>query len=331
MENAEKVKRKSRYSAMERKKFPFIAITLLFPIAHLLIFWVYVNLDSILLAFRDTRNSNLMNNWPISTYSFEKLFSDLFSGHTQGQSTVRNLWVLLGKSVLIWTNAKIVCNLISMITAFMLTKHMFGSRFFRTIFYIPGIVGAVVFSTIMLELYRAGGPIPELLIKLGVKLPLGASRGGLLAAEETAYKTMLIQQLILGIGGGDMIMAGAYMKIPQEVFESADLDGCGFFRSTFQIAVPCVWSTVSTLFVFGLCGIFVADLSFYLYSSDGLFGLDNIGYYMYSLQVGIAKNPYNTWIYGYGAALGIMITLITVPLVLLGRFTLSKINDNIEF
>lgn len=320
-----------RYSAMEKKKFLFIAVTLLYPVVHLLIFWFYVNVDSIMLAFKDTRNSNLMNAWPWDFYSFQTVFRDLASGSTQGQSVVRNLWVLLGKSVLIWTNANIICNVISLLTAYILTKHMIGSRFFRTVFYIPGIVGAVVFSTIMMEIYKAGGPVPELFRSLGVKLPLGAQRGGMLASEETAYWTLIIQQFVLGIGGGNMIIAGAYMKIPQEIFESASLDGCGFFRETFRIAVPCIWTTVSTLMVFALCGIFVADLSFYLYSTGGAYGLDNIGYFMYSLQAGIAQNPYNTWIYGYGAALGILITVITIPVVYLGRFLLSKMSDNVEF
>ncbi len=323
--------KKFHYSAAERKKFPFVAITMLIPLAHIIVFWFYVNLSSILLAFQDTRSTALIDQWPMSLYSFEKVFNDIISGGTQGQSAVRNILVMLGKSVLMWTNANIVCNVISLLTCFMLTKHMIGSRFFRTVYYIPGIVGGVVFSTIMTELYKAGGPVPTLLQGLGIDFSIGVERGGLLADINTAFPTMLTQQFLFGIGGGSMIIAGAFMRIPEEVFESARMDGCGFFRETFQIAIPCAWPTISTLMVFALCSIFVSDIGLYLYSPDGLYGLESIGFYMYTLRVGLSNNPNNTWIYGYGAALGILITVITIPVVYIGRWILNKTNDNVEF
>ncbi len=332
MENIKQNKSKLlRYSKQDRRKFPFVYITLLLPVLHLLVFWFYVNVSSIMLAFQDTTEPSLMNNWPFSIASFERVLKDIFSGATHGQGSVRNILKLIGKSMLIWSNAHIVCNIISILTAFMLTKHMIGSRFFRTVYYIPGIVGGVVFSTIMLELYKAGGPIPELLKSWGVELPISATRGGLLASEDTAFITMLLQQFILGIGGGNMIIAGAYMRIPEEIFESARIDGCPFFREVFQIAVPCIWPTISTLMIFGLCSLFVADTSYYLYNPEGMYGMENMGFYLYTLRVGVSNNPNNTWLYGYGAALGIIITLITIPAVYLGRFILSKMNDTIEF
>ncbi len=327
----EKVKIKKqklfRYSAMEKRKFPFIIITLIVPIAHLLIFWVYVNFSSILLAFQDTTSVSQMNNWPLSFASFERLFGDIIRGNTYGSSVPRNILEMFGKSILMWFNANVVCNLISLLTCFMLTKHMVGSRIFRTIYYVPIIVGTVVFSTIMREMYMSEGPVATVVESLGIKL----RRGGLLSSDATAFPTMLTQQFIFGIGGGSMIIAGAFMRIPEEVFESAKIDGCGFFKETFKIAIPCAWPTISTLMVFSLCSIFVSDIGFYLYSPNGEHGLTSIGWYMYILRVGLADNSNNTWIYGYGAALGILITALTIPVVYLGKWILGKISDNVEF
>ncbi len=317
------------YSLNERRKFPFIIVTLAVPILHLLVFWVYVNFSSIMLAFQDTSNPALMNNWPTSFASFERIFRELASGSTQNGG--RNIWTMLGKSMLLWTNLHILSNVISLVTCFMLTKHMIGDRVFRTIFYIPGIVGAVVFSTIMKELYMSGGVVPTLLGGMGVDLPIGAERGGLLSDFSTAFSTLFTQQLVLGIAGGSMIIAGAYKRIPEEVFESAKIDGCGFFREAIQIAIPCAWPTISTLMVFSLCSFFVADINLYLYSPEGSYGLESIGFYMYTLRVGLSNDPNNTWLYGYSSAFGILVTAITIPVVYLGKWLLSKMGDDIQF
>ena len=130
-----------------------------------------------------------------------------------------------------------------------------------------------------------------------------------------------------------MVIAGAYMKIPEEVFESARLDGCGLFREAFSIAIPCIWPTISTLLTFSFCSIFVAGDSFYLYSNgSGANGLTSIGYYMHRLQVAISENVgSNTYLYGYASALGLVITIFTIPVVLLGKKVLGKINDVVDF
>lgn len=330
MKNESCIKQKRfHYSMNEKRKFPFIIITLAIPLAHLLVFWVYVHFEAILLAFKDTTNPELMNNWPLSFASFQKVIEEIISGSTQNGQ--RNLIVMLGKSVLLWTNLHVISNIISLVTCFILTKHMIGSRLFRTIYYIPGIVGAVVFSTIMKELYMADGVVTNLMVSLGVDLPVGAERGGLLSDVSTAFMTLFSQQFILGIAGGSMIIAGAYKRIPNEVFESASLDGCGFFGQAIKIAIPCAWPTISTLMVFSLCSIFICDINLYLYSPEGSYGLESMGFFMYTLRVGLSNNPYNSWLYGYSSALGILLTIITIPVVYLGKWILNKVSDNVEF
>lgn len=198
-------------------------------------------------------------------------------------------------------------------------------------YYIPSIVGAVVFSSVMKSMYAYNGPLMAIFDKLGIDLPTLARRNGLLGADETAYTTLLIQSFVFGIAGGHMIMASAYKKIPEEIFESAALDGCGFFRETFQIAIPCVWPTITTLITFALCSFFTCDMSFYLYSNgSGANGIVSVGFYLYKMQATIAETN-ATYLYGMASAFGILVTCATIPIVLLGRWGLSKLNDSVAF
>ncbi len=329
-ETKQKAERRSMYSKAERKKFPFVYAILAVPIIQILIFFFYVNFSAIILAFQDTKG-----NW--SFESIRRVIASFDAGnHEAGVSFLqgKSLFEYFGKSIIIWCVNNFLAFPIAILTSFMLTKHMIFSKFFRVVYQIPGIVGAVVFSAIMINIYKSDGPFMIIMTNMGIDMPVSALQSGLLRAEETAFITLLIQTFILGIAGGGLITASAFMSIPEEIFESARLEGCGFWRETFQIAVPCIWPTISTLLTFALCGFFVSDMSLYLYSGGtGQSGLVSVGYLMYRIEAGIAEEGTSLAgrkIYGYASALGVLITVVTIGFVYLGKWILGKINDTVE-
>lgn len=322
-----KKRRFGSYSAMEKQSFPFVYLILLFPILQFIVFWFYVNISSIGLAFQDEYGN----------FSFEYIvhvFESFKNGVDYTERTI-NPVLMLKNSVLLWLNIHGVGFAIAIVTSYMMTKHTVGSRAFRLVYQIPVIVGGVVFSSIMREVYQAGGPVLEAFKALGLYdgLPKFAKTDGLLGTRDTAFDTLMIQAFILTINGGHMILAGAFMKIPEEIFESAKLEGCGFFRETFQIAIPCIWPTISTLVTFSLCSFFVCDYNFYLYSDGtGRNGIVSIGFRLYKFTTTLALyNGEGRGLYNYASAFGMFITLITLPLVFFGKWLLGKINDNVEF
>lgn len=310
------------YSIKEIKKFPFVYLILAIPVLQVAIFFFYVNFSAIAMAFQDE-----YGNW-----GFQSLQRVVEAFANSKDLLGFNPWEMIWKSVAIWVNQNLVGFIISILTSYILTKHMIASKVFRLVYYIPGIVGAVVLSTVMKEMYAYDGIIIQILKEWNWDLPAKALRSGLLGAKETAFTTLMVQVFILSIAGGNMIMAGAYMKIPEEIFESAKLEGCGFFRETFQIAVPCIWPTISTLVIFSLCTLFTADYSMYLYSNgSGSNGMVSIGYYLYRYQVTLTQVGNGTYIYGYISAFGILITLITLPVVVISRKVLALAQDTVEF
>jgi ABC-type sugar transport system permease subunit len=173
--------------------------------------------------------------------------------------------------------------------------------------------------------------VTKVLIESCAEFPIQVIRNGLLGSKETAFWSVFFLNRIMGIAGGGMILAGAFMRVPNELFESAELDGCGFFRETFSIAIPCVWTTLSTMMVFDLCSFFTADMAMYVYSNGtGVFGLNSMGYYLYTFSVNVASGG-AIEIYHYASAVGFVITVMTVPLVLFGRWVMAKISDAVEY
>ena len=317
-------RKKQHYSTMEKKDFPFVALILAWPIAQILVFWVFINAQSIFMAFTDMEGN-------LSMQSINRLFSYIASGD-DGRGF--NIMELLGKSAFIWIITSVVLWAPNIVFTYMLSRHMVGSKIFRVIFQVPGIVGGVVVTTIFKELYAADSMVINLLQNLGMEFPRKVQINGLLGHDSTAFPTLMIQTIIYSFSGGGLILGGTFMRIPQEVLESAELDGCGFFREAFQISIPCAWPTISTLIIFSMTGIFVADLGFYLYSDGtGKFGMASIGYYMYSLRATISQvgGDQAQYLYGYASAFGLFITVITWPIVILSRWLLSKANDDVAF
>ena len=99
------------YSPLEKRKWPFVAIILLYPVVHVALFYLYVHLDAILIAFKDTKG-----NW--SFESFSRVFQGFFAG-CEPVSGI-NLAEYLLKSLLIWLNMNTICEVFSLVTVFML-------------------------------------------------------------------------------------------------------------------------------------------------------------------------------------------------------------------
>ena len=314
----------SLYSKRDKRSFPFVYAMLIIPIAHILVFYFYVNFSSFAMAFQDVEG-----NW--SLQSIQRVFQG-FIENVDKSGTAFKPRDMLGKSMFLWFILNVVCWVFGTFSAFILTKHMFCGKVYRIIYFIPGIVGGVVFSRVMRELYSVNGPIIQILKTMEVPLDPRVFKNGLLGAEQTAYPVMVLQAFIFSITGANMVVAGAFMRIPSEIFESAQLEGCGLLREAFQIAIPCAWPTISTLIVFSLCTFFTCDYGFYLYSGGtGAYGLTSIGFYLYQFQVTVSMMPDTKYLHGYVSAFGMVITFVTIPVVLLGRWVLGKINEGVDY
>ena len=133
----------------------------------------------------------------------------------------------------------------------------------------------------------------------------------------------------MGIVGNNAVLTGAYTRVPNELFESAELDGAGFFTQMFKIAIPCIWATVCTLLTFALCSIFTCDYNVWLFMGEnGGYDTETIGFQIFNLTYQISKNGSTD--YGYPAALGVVLTLFTLPVVLIGKWGLEKMSENVE-
>lgn len=311
---------KSKYTAEDRKAFGFCYLLLLIPVAQFIVFWVYVNCDSIFLAFRDGMGNFTLQN-----------FKDIWTAIVDQDQYGFNLGEIFGRTLLLWTSVNVICTPLIMFSTYVLYKKIFGHYVFRTIFAIPGILGAIIWTRLMCFIVSANGPIIPLAVKYGWGLPEDVIHNGLIANELTAFPTLLAINIIPNLVACNIILTGAFSRIPLEVFESARLDGASFIKVFIRISIPLAWPTIVVSFVSSLATIFTADGNVFLYTM-GNYKTSTMGFYLYYMVYRISESASaGNSVFGYPAAVGLVLTLMTMPIILVSKHFMEKFNKGVEY
>ena len=309
----------AKYSGFERRKFPFIYLFIAFPVLQFLVFWVYVNFSSIILAFQDG-DGNF--TWDC----FEMVFRAL--KEPQDYNLSLSLWETMKRSLFLWGLDFFILFPIGVTTTYVLYRRVWGHYVFRICYIIPSLMGAVMWTQLLCYMMQSGGLITELVKVLNI-VPGENFTNGLMSSPKTAFPAIVSIKVVMSLVGNNAVLTGAFSRVPDEIYESAELDGAGFWRTFVSIAVPCVWSTIATLMTFSLCSFLTADYNVFLFTGGaGVNNTSTVGFLLYSLTLDISKggDPF----YGYPAALGVFLTCLTLPIVLIGRKIIDSIFVDVE-
>ena len=141
------------------------------------------------------------------------------------------------------------------------------------------------------------------------------------------YITVVLFDIFIGFGTTTLIYTNKMSEISPEIYEAAKLDGISPIREFFNIALPFSYPTLSTFLVTSMAGIFTNQYNlFTFFASDlGTLKPGPIGYIIYnSIQQSAAQGIYDSPAFHETAALGIVCTLVIIPIVFGGRFLLEK-------
>ena len=128
--------------------------------------------------------------------------------------------------------------IISLAAALLLNTEIKGIEAYRTIFYIPSILGSNLAVVIMWQyLFTSGGLAEQLLAKTGSQ-PISWY------GESTPAMFIIILLRLWEFGSTMIIFLTALRDIPNELYEAAKVDGCGAVRSFFSITLPQLKSVI---------------------------------------------------------------------------------------
>ncbi len=306
-------KTKSRQLTKHQKDIRFVWLMLALPILQFIIFWIVPNISSILMAFQYPNSDGF-------TWINFKRFIDEWTKEGSGlPQTFMNTIILFFCTNFI--NLPIV-----MFLSFVLFKKIPGHRVFRVIFYLPSIIGGSVTAALFRYVVSTNGPVEHVLDWLGVGYSKQLS---LLGDGNTAFLMVIIYSLWTGVGLNMIMLTGAMNRIPEEVFESARLDGIGFWREFIQIVCPLIWPTLTTLLIFGMAGVFT-NYGAVMLLTPNISEASTIGWYIVRYTMNAGTGLTNE-VYNYPAAVGVIFTVIGLPMVLFVKWLCERIYSDVEY
>lgn len=298
---------------MPTSKKIFIISMLAYPIIHFLIFWVYINFNTIIKSFQgfSYKTGGEVFVGMTNYINFFKAFS---SQSGQLKHAVVN-------SLLFFVFNNFILLPISIVCAYLLFKKVFMEKVFRVIFFLPNIISVVVLTMVFYFMFHdTFGPLYSVMKSIGFNMP----ENGFFGTEGTAMVMIFVYCLWAGIGYNVLLLSGSIARIPTEVLEAGKIDGIGMMREFIQIVVPLIMSTVSTLFVTGSMVMFTLFLQPMLLTSGGP------NYSTYTIAYYIVELVNNNRLYDAAAA-GVISSIVGIPIIQGIKYLMEKITPNVEF
>lgn len=300
--------KKTKYNKGWLLKTIFLTAMLLFPLTQFAIFYVYMNFNNIMMAFKGMLPDG-------STY-FNGInnFIEVFNGvdsHLIQISFVNNF-----KSFFL---TLIIGMPLNILFGYYLYKRKFGSMAVRIIYMLPSMVSGVVMTMLFMKFVELGLPV---LVSAFTGMD-SSEFPNLIRNSNTAFGVQVFYILWLGFSTSLIIYSNAMFSIDEGIIEAGKIDGMTNIQELIYIIVPLIFPTLSTYLITGVSAILTTSGSLFLF-----YGLNDVPeetYFMgfYLFRIGKAGD---LTAYPIASAVSVLITVITVPLTLMVRWGLDKID-----
>ena len=242
--------------------------------------------------------------------NFKKLMSD------------QRFFVSFQNTILLIVIVTVFTLVLALLFAYILSRvRLKGQGLYRVIFYIPNILSIVVISAIFSAIYDPNHG----LLNSFLALFKGQADPVLWLGDQKIVIFSVAIALIWQAIGYYMVMYMASMaNVPESLYESAGLEGCGKLRQFFTITLPLIWNNIRTTLTFFI--ISTINLSFLLVRAMTGGGPDGSSEVFLSYMY---KQAYTNSSYGYGMAIGVIVFLFSFALA--GIVNLATKREVLEY
>ncbi len=273
---------------------------LLLPAALFFILFQYGPMSGVILAFK--KYNARLGVWG-SPYVGLANFQRIFTTAT-AMTAIKNTFVI-NFSRLIWQfPAAIILAL--------LLNEMRGSkvkRIYQTVYTFPHFLSWVIVSTLLSNFFSNGGMINTMISRCG------GERIDFLANASWFRPFLYLTHNWKEMGWDSILYMAAIAAIDPSLYEAATVDGAGRWKQVIHITVPCISSTIITLFILQVGRIMNAGFEQIFYMQNpAVKGVSEIlDTYVYNITFKAVPN------YGFSTAVGLFKSVINLVMLLLAN------------
>ena len=141
----------------------------------------------------------------------------------------------------------IVINVLAFAVAYALTRGIRGSNLFRTVFFMPNLIGGIVLGYIWSMIFDG------ILSRYGTSIVLSSTYG---------YWGLIILMSWQQIGYMMIIYIAGLQSVPEELIEAGKIDGANGWQSLWRITIPSVMPSIT------ICSFLTLTNSFKLFDQN---------------------------------------------------------------
>lgn len=223
-----------------------------------------------------------------------------------GQAS-RDNYAALGRTLIFSFFVTTIQFTLGLLLALLVNQKLRGVNFFRTLFFMPVILGAVIIGLIWsLFLYPLGGPLAKVFALFGMQSEF-------LGGQPTvAMAWVIIIQIWANLGVTMMIFLAGLQTIPSELYEAARIDGASSWQVFKNVTWPLLTLSINTNLLLCIIGSLQAWQLFLV-----LLGYRNgtqvLGYLIFAQGFGQTSGSVTSaFRQGYAAAASIVLFILVL-------------------
>ena len=256
---------------------------------------------------------------PIHWIGFDNFKEFLFLGQAS-----RDNYAALGRTLVFMFFVTTIQFTLGLVVAILVNQRLKGTNFFRTLYFMPVILGAVIQGLIWsLFLYPLGGPMARILEFFGTKSEFFGGQ------PTEAFAWVIIVQIWANMGTTMIIFLAGLQTIPDEVYEAAQIDGASSWQVFANVTWPLLTPSVNTNLLLNIIGSLQAWQLFLV-----LIGYRNgtqvLGYLVYAQGFGQTSGSVTSaFRQGYATAASIVLFLLVLVLGTATQYFLRRREERI--
>lgn len=302
---------KRKWSKGEIKHFAFFLAFMIIPIIHFFLFYLYVNINSFIMAFQ---TYTLDYDLGCIVTSFAG-----FDNFVKAWSSFSSYPYMLKNSLIFVSIDLFVSQPLALLASYYIYKKKPASGFFRTVLYLPQVLSSIVLG--ILFKYVVQSAVPEMLFQW-----FGKEKMDALTNPSTQIWVMMLFNIVMSFGVNVLLYSNAMGNVNPANIESAELEGANTLSIFWHIILPKIYPTIVSLAIVIVSQVFTSQYQVFNVYGENAMAMGNVGYFIYinSLRSDILGSVPNYLSYPGLAAFGLMLTAIIVPVVFLMKFLLNR-------
>ena len=274
------------------RRYKYLYLMLAFPFAVYLVFR-YAPLSGLQVAFKDY---NIFKGMWQSPWAGFKYFNEVFSN--------TKFWLSLKNTVLLNLWDLIFGFPVPIILAIMLyeMRSLVWKRISQTILYLPHFLSWIIIGGLVTQMFSSTGMVNSLIKRLG-----GTPVNFLMDAHN-----WVVMYVAVGIwqsaGWGTIIYLAAISGVNTELYEAAEVDGCGRMKRIWHVTIPCIMPTIIIMLILQLGRM--VGIGFerpYVMANDMVRNVSEVtATYVYTMGIKNARYSFSTAVDIFGSVVNMM-------------------------